>query len=181
MQQFPWSFRNDDAGREWLDDLRRAFEEFPLVVEVRHESWNEPEFLAWLVEHGVGFVSIDQPQFSRSIRPSARATGVIGYVRVHGRNYGDWFRKGAGRDARYDYLYSLDELRPWARRARAVARQPVVREVDVVFNNHYRAQAAVNALQFRKLLTRRIVTAPATLGEHYGEALEEAGVRVEAG
>lgn len=98
---------------------------------------------------------------------------------MHGRNYSDWFRKGAGRDARYDYLYTLEELRPWARRTRAVAREPTVSEVDVVFNNHYRAQAAVNALQFRKLLSRRVVTAPATLGEHYGAELEDAGVRIE--
>jgi uncharacterized protein YecE (DUF72 family) len=177
--QFPWSFRNDEAGREWLDDLRSAFAELPLVVEVRHQSWNHPDFFEWLAENGAGFVNIDQPQCSKSISPSARATARIGYVRVHGRNYQDWFRKGAGRDARYDYLYSVAELRPWVSRVRAVARDPAVKEVDVIFNNHYRAQAAVNALQFRKLLTRRVVKAPATLGAEYAEALKAAGVRIE--
>jgi hypothetical protein len=33
-------------------------------------------------------------------------------MRVHGRNYSDWFRKDAGRDARNDYLYEPAELRP---------------------------------------------------------------------
>jgi uncharacterized protein YecE (DUF72 family) len=42
-------------------------------------------------------------------------------VRVHGRNYKDWFRKSAGRDARYDYLYAAGELEPWAKRIRALA------------------------------------------------------------
>ena len=85
--QFPWSFKNDEASREWLADLVKAFRKYPLVVEVRHESWNEPEFYAWLGERGVGFVNIDQPLFSRSIKPSARSTSRVGYMRVHGRNY----------------------------------------------------------------------------------------------
>jgi uncharacterized protein YecE (DUF72 family) len=169
--QFPWSFRNVEENREWLDDVRRAFAEFPLVVEVRHESWNEPEVFAWLAEHGVGFVNIDQPRFSRSIGPSARATSHVGYVRVHGRNYMDWFRKNAGRDARYDYLYPVEELRPWVARAKAIAKEPDVEAVDVIFNNHYRAQAVVNALQFEKLLTGRRVEVPELLGQEYGEEL----------
>jgi uncharacterized protein YecE (DUF72 family) len=177
VAQFPWSFRNVEENREWLDDVRRTFQEFPLVVEVRHASWNEPEVFAWLVENGVGFVNIDQPRFSKSIGPTAHATSHIGYIRVHGRNYMDWFRKNAGRDARYDYLYPVDELRPWVKRARSIAREPDVEAVDVIFNNHYRAQAVVNALQFEKLLTRRAVKAPALLAEHYGEALATAGVR----
>jgi uncharacterized protein YecE (DUF72 family) len=176
LVQFPWSFRNDDTNREWLQDVQRTFARFPLVVEVRHESWNSPEFFAWLVENGVGFVNIDQPLFRKSIKPSAHGTSRIGYVRVHGRNYKDWFRKDAGRDARYDYLYPADELKPWVRRAREVARDEEVEEVDVVFNNHYKGQAVVNALQFKKLMTRRKIVAPEPLVEAYPEALEAVAV-----
>jgi uncharacterized protein YecE (DUF72 family) len=178
LVQFPWSFRNDDANREWLQDVRRTFARFPLVVEVRHASWNDPAFFQWLVENGVGFVNIDQPLFKRSIRPSARGTSRIGYIRVHGRNYREWFRKDAGRDARYDYTYTVQELRPWASRARDVAGDTGVEEVDVVFNNHYKGQAVVNALQFKKMLTRRKVEAPAPLAAAYPDALAEAGVSV---
>jgi uncharacterized protein YecE (DUF72 family) len=92
LLQFPWSFRRTDENREWLDDLAREFRDFPLVLEVRHDSWNVPEFFAGLGERGIGFVNIDQPLFSNSIAPSAHATGRVGYVRVHGRNYHDWFR-----------------------------------------------------------------------------------------
>lgn len=176
LVQFPWSFRNDEANREWLQDVQRAFARFPLVVEVRHASWNDPAFFEWLIEKGVGFVNIDQPLFRRSIRPSARGTSRIGYIRVHGRNYKDWFRKDAGRDARYDYLYPPDELRPWAARARELAREEEVEEVDVVFNNHYKGQAVVNAIEFRKLLTRRKVEAPEPLVTAYPERLERRGV-----
>jgi len=175
LAQFPWSFRNGEENLEWLADLRRAFARFPLVVEVRHESWNTPEFLEWLAEREIGFVNIDQPLFSNSMRPSARGTAHVGYVRVHGRNYRDWFRKGAGRDARYDYLYSPEELEPWVERTLEVAAQAEVDEVDVVFNNHYRAQAVVNAVQFQAMLGRE-ATAPPSLFELYSAPLEAAGV-----
>ncbi|HEX9572511.1 MAG TPA: DUF72 domain-containing protein, partial [Myxococcales bacterium] len=124
LLQFPWSFRNEEANREWLRDLANAFRAYPLVVEVRHVSWNEPAFYAELAERGMGFVNVDQPLFRNSIKPSARATSGIGYVRVHGRNYRDWFRKTAGRDERYDYLYTAKELEPWADRTRELADEP---------------------------------------------------------
>lgn len=172
VMQFPWSFRNDEANREWLDDVRTTFAAFPLVLEVRHASWNEPATFAWLVENGVGFVNIDQPTFKRSIKPSAHATSHVGYIRVHGRNYQDWFRRSAGRDARYDYLYPTDELKPWVKRAKELARDETTEEVDVVFNNHYKAKAVVNAVQFEHLLTRRKQSAPESLVEAYPEELE---------
>jgi uncharacterized protein YecE (DUF72 family) len=176
LLQFPWSFRNTEPEREWLDDLATAFAEYPLVVEVRHATWNEPEFYAWLASRGIGFVNVDQPLFRRSMKPSAHATAATGYVRVHGRNYQDWFRKGAGRDARYDYLYSPDELKPWVERTREVADAPGTENVDVVFNNHYRAQAVVNALQFEKLLTGKKVAAPPLLLDAYGAELSRHAV-----
>jgi uncharacterized protein YecE (DUF72 family) len=169
--QFPWSFKNDEASREWLSDLVGAFRKYPLVVEVRHESWNQAEFYAWLGERGVGFVNIDQPLFSKSIRPSARSTSRTGYVRVHGRNYQDWWRKDAG-GARYDYLYDPEGLRPWAARARGIAQDPTTESVAVVFNNHSRGKSVVNALEFKKLITRRQVAAPPTLFAAYSESLE---------
>jgi uncharacterized protein YecE (DUF72 family) len=170
LLQFPWSFRRTDDNRAWLDDVTRAFQAFPLALEVRHESWNVPEFYEELVERGIGFVNIDQPLFRHSIRPSARATSRVGYVRVHGRNYRDWFRKNAGVEARYDYLYSPPELEPWAERAREVAGE--ARDTFVITNNHYRGQAVVNALQLKSMLGDRAVSAPSTLFETYGRQLE---------
>src|SRR5215471_6569125 len=118
LLQFPWSFRNDDAAREWLGDVFRAFRGLPLVLEVRHASWNTPDVLAWLTEQAVGLVNIDQPLFSHSIKPGAHVTAPVGYVRLHGRNYREWFRDQAGRDERYDYLYTAAELAPWVARIR---------------------------------------------------------------
>lgn len=172
LVQYPMSFKNGEPEREWLGDVVRTFRDYPLVVEVRHASWNEPEFYGWLADEGVGFVNIDQPLFHRCLKPSARYTARTGYIRVHGRNYTDWFRKDAGRDARYDYLYTPDKLEPWVERAREVADAPETPTVDVVFNNHYKGKAVVNAIQFTSMLTGRATPAPPTLVAAYPDALQ---------
>jgi uncharacterized protein YecE (DUF72 family) len=82
LVQFPWSFRNDETNRGWLDDVSSTFPDYPLVVEVRHESWNVPGFHAWLVDSGIGFVNVDQPLFRSSIRPSAYVTAAAAYIRA---------------------------------------------------------------------------------------------------
>src|SRR5690606_37162149 len=56
VMQFPWSFRNDETGRQWLGDLITSFDGLPLVVEVRDSSWLENDFFQELLESGVGFV-----------------------------------------------------------------------------------------------------------------------------
>ncbi|MFL5366347.1 MAG: DUF72 domain-containing protein [Myxococcales bacterium] len=171
LLQFPWSFRNDEGNREWLRDLTTTFARYALVVEVRHESWNESGFYTELRERGLGFVNVDQPLFHDSIKPSARATSTIGYVRVHGRNYKDWFRKDAGRDARYDYFYSAKELEPWADRTRDLAGEPGVSEVYVVNNNHFEGKAAANAAMLEAQVTGKRVRVPETLLETYRKEL----------
>ena len=171
LLQFPWSFRNTEENREWLRDLTAAFRDYPLVVEVRHLSWNEPDFYAELAARRMGIVNVDQPMFRNSLPPAARATSAIGYIRVHGRNYKDWFRKEAGRDERYDYLYSAKELKPWAERTKALAEEPAVTDVYVVNNNHFAGQAVTNALMLEAEVTGDKVKVPETLLQAYPKEL----------
>jgi uncharacterized protein YecE (DUF72 family) len=163
--QFPWSFKNERESRHYLSGLLDRFHGYPLVLEVRHSSWNVPELYQFLMEREVGFCNIDQPLIGRSLGPSERATGPVGYVRLHGRNYQDWFREGAGRDARYDYLYAMEELDPWIEKISEVS--GTAAETYVITNNHFRGQAVVNALQIRYRLEGRRVKAPASLVERY--------------
>lgn len=165
LLQFPWSFKNDPDSRRHLEKLLSSFESFPLVVEIRHASWNEAEFYEALARRGAGFCNIDQPLIGRSLAPTGKTTGPVGYVRLHGRNYGDWFREGAGRDARYDYLYSESELDPWMEKISEVS--DTASETFVVTNNHFRGQAVVNALQIKARLEGRRVAAPSSLVERY--------------
>jgi uncharacterized protein YecE (DUF72 family) len=174
LVQFPWSFKRDAASREWLDDLVTAFAEFPLAVEVRHSSWNSPEFYATLRERGIGAVNIDQPVFRHSIKPGAEVTSGVGYVRLHGRNYENWFRDDAESHERYDYLYAKDELDDWLRRIHEVAER--ARDTYVITNNHYRGQAPANALMLR-CLAGEAVTVPPELMAAFPDAFGSVGLR----
>jgi uncharacterized protein YecE (DUF72 family) len=171
LLQFPWSFRNVEQNRDWLDDLVTTFQTLPLVVEVRHETWNTGEFLSDLRGRGVGFVNIDQPRFHDSIAPSAHATSSVGYVRVHGRNYQDWWRKTAAGHERYDYLYSAAELKPWIARAKEIENDDEVDDTFVITNNHYRGKAVANALMLSSMHRGRKVPAPADLVEEYAKVI----------
>lgn len=165
LMQFPWSFKNVPDRRAYLIDLIRRFDDYPLVIEVRHDSWNRPEIFAFLREQGAGICNIDQPLIGRSWRPSAHSTSAIGYVRVHGRNIEHWFTKNHAASERYDYLYTPDELAPWAQRIREIAGKAEV--VYVIANNHPGAKSVVNAFQLENLVYGKSITAPATLVERY--------------
>ncbi len=163
--QFPWSFKNDPDSRHYLDRLLGDFHEYHPVIEVRHSSWNQAEFFEHLAGRGAGFCNIDQPRIGRSLGPTDITTGKVGYVRLHGRNYKEWFREKAGRDARYDYLYSENELDPWLEKIERVAEDSS--ETYVITNNHFRGKAAVNALQIKAKLKAEKVPAPRSLVDEY--------------
>ena len=172
LLQFPWSFRRTEVNSEWLGDVVQAFSVYPLVLEVRHSSWLASDFLRGLEETGIGFVNIDQPLYHDSIGPTAHVTSHVGYVRVHGRNYRDWFREKAPVEQRYNYLYKAEELAPWAERTAAIAAVPTAREVYVITNNHYKGKAVANALMMKSMLTGQRVAAPRGLYEAYSDVLE---------
>ena len=168
--QFPWSFKNELEERTYLNQLVRRFKDYPLVVELRHESWNNPRNLQTLEDLGVGLCDIDQPLFSNSIKPSAEVTSPIGYVRLHGRNYQNWFREEADVLERYDYLYSRDELEPWVRRIKEVAAK--AKQTFVITNNHARGQNLVNAFEILAQLEEERMSGPAKLIETYPRLAE---------
>jgi uncharacterized protein YecE (DUF72 family) len=165
LLQFPWSFKNSEEERVYLSQLLNQFKDYPLVLELRHSSWNNPRIYEWLEELSVGICNVDQPLFAKSIQPAAATTSPVGYVRLHGRNYQDWFREKAPRDDRYNYLYSVEELEPWITRIKEIAAK--TRESYVITNNHFRGQAVVNALEIKATLAEQQVPAPASLFQKY--------------
>ena len=167
LLQFPFSFHHTPENITRLIHTLDAFRVYPLVVEVRHASWAKKEFYELLHERGVGFCNIDQPVIGRSIRPSERVTSPIGYVRLHGRRYDTWFTDDpeSPPSERYNYLYSEEELEPWAKRIERVSE--AAHTTFVVTNNHFEAKGIVNALQLISLLTGNKVKVPETLRIHY--------------
>jgi uncharacterized protein YecE (DUF72 family) len=176
--QFPYSFHNTDENRAYIRELADRFKEYPLVLEIRHASWDRASAYRFLREIQIGFCNIDQPQVSYSIGPTKTVTSKIGYLRLHGRNEKDWFREDAGRDARYDYLYNEFELFEISERIRQISKE--AEEVYVITNNHYRGEAVCNALELRAKLGEKNLKAPEVLLEHYPqlkELQEEKGSR----
>jgi uncharacterized protein YecE (DUF72 family) len=164
--QFPVSFKNTSLNREYLDRLLRQFIEYPRVVEVRHSSWNDAETLAAFTQKDVGFCNIDQPQLGRSLAPTEHVTGPIGYVRLHGRNYEQWFDSD-NRNDRYNYLYTERELAGWKERIESVAER--AQTTYVITNNHFESKAGVNALELKAMISGKRVLAPPTLIQKYPE------------
>jgi len=124
------------------------------VLELRHSSWLDEENRLigeardLLQSRGVALAVVDGPSFPWL----EEATSRHNYFRFHGRNRADWF-KGGERDPteRYDYRYSPEELGQ---------RAPRIRVIDsigdkgtrVMFNNHPRGNAPMNALEMMELL-----------------------------
>jgi len=164
--QFPWSFANTAANIHYLVNLFKKLAEYPLALEVRHGSWADPRFFRILAEHKIGYVNIDQPVIGNSLKPSRIATNSeFAYVRLHGRNYRNWFKKDAGRDARYDYLYTRNEIGDWVEKIKELGNKSG--KVFVITNNHYRGQAVANALQIKNMMTGEKMNIPETLVKEY--------------
>jgi uncharacterized protein YecE (DUF72 family) len=167
LLQFPFSFHRTSENIAYLEKLIKQFSDYPLVVEVRHGTWNDKAFFAMLHERGVGFCNIDQPIIGRSLKPTERTTSGIGYIRLHGRRYDTWFSDDPEMPSseRYNYLYTEKELEPWAARIRRLSGNG--ESTFVITNNHFEGKGVVNALQLIHLLTQAKVKVPEPLRQVY--------------
>src|SRR5439155_26956145 len=142
--------KNTPLNREYIDRLVRQCMEYVCVVEVRDSSWNNAETLAAFAEKNVSFCNIDQPLIGRSLAPTEHVTAPIAYVRLHGRNYDQWFDSD-NRNDRYNYLYKEKELDEWKARIESVAEK--AQTTYVITNNHFESKAGVNALELKAMIT----------------------------
>jgi len=70
LAQFPPSFTNFGATRDYLAQLHRTFGDYRIAVELRHRSWSDAfgETPATLNAFNAAWVQIDEPKFRFSIR-----------------------------------------------------------------------------------------------------------------
>lgn len=146
LAQFPWSFRNTPAHRAYVQACRDRMGELPYFVEFRHRSWLHPEVHRLLQRHRIGLVCVDEPSIGGMMPPVILTTTSIGYIRLHGRNAQTWWGPGP----RYDYFYSLRELRAWIEHAKALAAQ--TEKTFLFFNNCHVGQAVKNAQILQRML-----------------------------
>ena len=144
LAQFPASFKNEPESRGYLEWLLEAFRDYPVAVELRHEAGATTRRDAAAARRVRGRLGADRraevpaldppvPAAERAdlllpapARPQRRAV-------VEPRNSED----------RYNYLYSAEELEPFAEAAEAASRE--VRKAYVYANNHFSAKSVANA------------------------------------
>jgi len=94
-----------------------------------------------LKHYNIAAVMTDSPeQDNLKFLSETIVTANHSFIRWHGRQV----------KPRYNYLYSKEELKPWAEKVKQISTETAV--VRGYFNNHYGARAVVNALEFKQML-----------------------------
>src|SRR5262249_32003418 len=130
-----------------------------------HASWYTPPALDAVRGLSYSLAYIDLPPAWNHPPDWHAPTGPIGYLRLHGRNGAQWYRRGAERDERYDYLYDDTEVGALARKAEAIAH--VHEEAYVITNNHFEGKAVANAFEILATLRGEPVAAPSEIVESF--------------
>lgn len=139
-----------------------------MAVELRHKSWSDgsADVQALLALREAAWVQIDEPKFEFSIRQDFRPnTSNFFYMRLHGRNVAQWWDHEQPED-RYNYLYSAEELEPFAEAAEVARR--LVKKLYLFMNNHFEAKGVANAAMLRQRLGLGVPGEyPDTFVEHF--------------
>ncbi len=142
LAQFPYSFKFDASGLEYIKSCREVLSPHPLFVEFRHQSWVNRQMYDALKTAGVGYVAVDEPPLPGLIKPDLFNTTDAAYLRLHGRNSEHWWQGGP---LRYDYNYSNEELDEWKKKIEQFALKEKAQKLYVFFNNCHLGQAVKNA------------------------------------
>jgi uncharacterized protein YecE (DUF72 family) len=152
--QFPQWFTIRRSNKDYLLECKERAAPYRICVEFRSATWfsdeeTTEETLDFLRSYGLPYVVVDMPQgHASSVPPVVAATAKdLAVVRFHGHS-----AKWNSRDIyeRFGYLYSEEELKPWAPKLRELATQ--TQETHVLLNNCYRNYAQTNARQLAGLL-----------------------------
>jgi len=165
LLQFPFFFRNTQEARARVAALAERLQGWPCAVELRDRSWLLPAALDFLRERDLSICDIDICQTRTSVPPGSWTTGPLGYVRFHGQNRDAWFDRNAPVERKYDYLYTVEELTPWAQHVREIAAQ--AEATYVIMNNHFAGKAVANAFQLARLLGVPAPEPPPDLKQRY--------------
>jgi uncharacterized protein YecE (DUF72 family) len=168
LAQFRYDFSDCFANRLLLEWIHLRFGDFaPLIVEVRHRSWQEPEALQFLLGLNATVANLDYPTAQDSFDLKTPAGGTTGYLRLHGRNRKAWFASDLPPHETYNYNYSDAEIGELAEQSESMLGN--VKTLTIVANNHYRGKAVSAAARLKAALTHQRVPIPPALLETYPE------------
>jgi uncharacterized protein YecE (DUF72 family) len=151
--QLPPYFTVSDFSKiePFLEMLPR---EYDYAVEFRNSSWQTEGALELLKHHNIASVMTDSPDPSLQFLSSSMVTADHAFIRLHGRNHGFW----------YNYLYTKNELEPWAKKVNEIP--PKVKKLRVYYNNHYAGAAIINAMQFEEMTGNELTSDKKQLLQH---------------
>lgn len=152
--QFPPYFTCRSANFDYIASLNQRMPGAPIAIEFRHPSWladeaRQAETMRFLRERDLTYVSVDAPA-GVGVPAILEATSPDAYIRFHGRNRENWFKRNIEVAERYKYLYSERELGDWAKRLKELSG---VRRAFVIFNNCYRNFGIMNATTMSQMLS----------------------------
>jgi uncharacterized protein YecE (DUF72 family) len=141
--QFPPWFKDIEENREYIGSLRDFLPHDTLTIEFRNRSWLEGRALheteALLKDHQLAYTIVDEPQLgSGSVPPVVLVTDPhFSMFRFHGRNARMWYGRNLNSSRnRFDYLYTIEELAPWAEKIEKVAAELTGSQVHAITNNN---------------------------------------------
>lgn len=165
LAQFPVSFLHGKSEVRRLGRLRSLFDDLPLILEVRHESWYAPPAIDQVRGLSYSLAYIDLPSAWNHPPPWHTPTGPIGYLRLHGRNSTTWFRDDAEHNDKYDYLYGAAEVEALTRKAQRIA--SLHAETAVITNNTYSGKAIATAVDILFALNAEPIAVPVEIVESF--------------
>ena len=157
--QFPPYFIAKPPNFDYLASLPERLPGASIAIEFRHPSWvrgeaQRTETMKFLRSHGLYYTSIDAPE-DKSIVPSfIEATDDQVYMRFHGKNRDNWFKRNITAAERFKYLYSERELQSLARGLQNLEERGVKRAY-AIFNNCYQNFGIMNATTMAVILRGR--------------------------
>jgi uncharacterized protein YecE (DUF72 family) len=157
--QFPPYFTARSSNFEYMASLPERLPGASIAIEFRHPSWvsdkaQRAATMKFLRSHGLYYTSIDAPEDNSIVPSFIEATGDQVYMRLHGKNRDNWFKRNITASERYQYLYSERELQTVATGLQKLDERGVKRAF-VIFNNCYQNFGIMNATTMAAILRGR--------------------------
>jgi uncharacterized protein YecE (DUF72 family) len=168
LAQFRYDFSDCFANRLLLEWIHLRFGDFaPLIVEVRHRSWQEPEALQFLLGLNAAVANLDYPSTQDSFDLKTPPSTKLAYFRLHGRNRKAWFASDLPPHETYNYNYSDAEITELVALSESMA--STADDTIVVANNHFCGKAVSAIMRLKAGMTHRHVPVPPALLQTYPE------------
>jgi uncharacterized protein YecE (DUF72 family) len=158
--QFPESFHYKNNERVYLDALLKEFTDIPVVVEMRNAAWQNDQVYNALRQRNVGWCIADNPNVGNLMKLDFVCTSDVAYIRFHGRNAKMWYE--GDNVTRYEYMYSDYDLQCFVEPVCHLLQNAKI--VQLAFNNHAKAHAAINAKKMELLIYEKLGIEKVVLG-----------------